>query len=165
VKLTTYYHLVLRLRKSGIVPLLPTCTLFVFIAFTYCPHLLPWIWMKQVSLICWHLSVTIHHISDLNVNTHHHENQKSHLKNCNSLKTKYSVSCYVISITVGQKICLKYISILGPTRFTTCFQFIMINSLYMFLSTYLLIMRRHYRHNTHKIYQLFYIRCLLTMSK
>jgi hypothetical protein len=48
------------------------------------------------------------------------------------LKTKYSVSCYVISKTVGQKICLKYISILGPTRCTICFQFIMINSLYMF---------------------------------
>jgi hypothetical protein len=80
----------------------------------------------------------------------------------------------------------------GPTRCTVCCQSITINSLYLFQSTYLLIIRRYCvysnwcilcvlcrlaasnvgvelsapsPHNTHKIYQLLYIQCLLIISK
>jgi hypothetical protein len=76
---------------------------------------------------------------------------------------------------------IKYISIIGPTRCTKCFQFIIINSLYMFRTlicsssggtvyTIIGIFCVYYvgwllAHNTHKIFQLLYIQCVLMMSK
>ena len=75
MKLTTYYHLVLRLRTSGILPPLPhTLSLCAL-------RLLPpssALNMDKADSSDMLTPVTIHHISDLKVNTHHHENRKSH---------------------------------------------------------------------------------------